>query len=391
MVLGGVAAALHVGKLPPALPVLREAFSLDLVQAGFLLSLVQLAGMVFGAAAGLAADRWGLKRTMVAGLAIVGLASIGGGSATAGAGILLLLRALEGFGFLLASMPAPGLIRRSVEPERVSPMLGVWGAYMPFATALAMLCGPAVLSGVGWPGWWWMLGSLSLGMSLWLAHALPPDPERHCARRDPRERGRLHETLASRGPWLVAVAFGVYSAQWLAVIGFLPSLYLGAGIPAATVAVATAAAAAVNIVGNVAAGRLLARGVAGHHLLRVGYAAMGMGAWIAFSESTSFLIGYAAVLTFSMVGGLVPGTLFSLALRMAPSQETVSTTVGWMQQWSALGQFAGPPAAAWAATATGSWRWAGAVTGCCALVGLLMAHWSSHALRPVAALESPAP
>ena len=71
VVLGGVSAALHVGKLPPALPVLREALGVTLLQAGFLLSLVQLAGMTLGLAVGLAADGLGLKRTMVAGLVIL--------------------------------------------------------------------------------------------------------------------------------------------------------------------------------------------------------------------------------------------------------------------------------------------------------------------------------
>ncbi|HWI77947.1 MAG TPA: MFS transporter, partial [Ramlibacter sp.] len=66
IVLGGVSAALHIGKLPTALPVLRDAMGVTLVQAGFLLSLVQLAGMTLGLAVGLAADSWGLKRTMVA-------------------------------------------------------------------------------------------------------------------------------------------------------------------------------------------------------------------------------------------------------------------------------------------------------------------------------------
>ena len=41
VVLGGVSAALHVGKLAPALPVLAQSLGVTLVQAGFLLSLVQ--------------------------------------------------------------------------------------------------------------------------------------------------------------------------------------------------------------------------------------------------------------------------------------------------------------------------------------------------------------
>ncbi|MFY9513123.1 MAG: MFS transporter, partial [Rubrivivax sp.] len=65
VILAGVVAALHVGKLPPAIPVLRDALGLGLVQAGFLLSLVQLAGMTAGAVFGVVADGLGLRRSML--------------------------------------------------------------------------------------------------------------------------------------------------------------------------------------------------------------------------------------------------------------------------------------------------------------------------------------
>ncbi len=87
----------------------------------------------------------------------------------------MLLRAAEGLGFLLASMPAPSLIRRLVDPERMNRTLGLWGAYMPFGTAMALLCGPLVIAWMGWPGWWWLLAALSAGMAIWLALALPAD------------------------------------------------------------------------------------------------------------------------------------------------------------------------------------------------------------------------
>ena len=54
-------------------------------------------------------------------------------------------------------------------------------------------------------------------------------------------------------------------------------------------------------------------------------------------------VRYLAVLAFSAVGGLVPATLFTLAIRVAPTEGSISTTIGWMQQWSAFGQFCGPP------------------------------------------------
>jgi MFS family permease len=81
---------------------------------------------------------------------------------------------------------------------------------------------------------------------------------------------------------------------------------------------------------------------------------------------------YAAVLLFSGVGGLIPATLFALAVRLAPSEGAMSTTLGWIQQWSALGQFAGPPLVASVASGAGGWQWTWVATGACSLVGLLL-------------------
>jgi MFS transporter, CP family, cyanate transporter len=376
VVLGGVSAALHVGKLPPALPVLQQVLGVTLVQAGFLLSLVQLAGMSLGLLVGLSADSLGLKRTMVAGLAILAAASGLGGSAEHVGG-LMLLRALEGFGFLLASMPAPGLIRRLVSPARMNRMLGLWGAYMPFGTAVALIGGPAVIAVSGWPGWWWLLAAVSAVMALWLAAALPADGTAAIAADRQGWSARLRATLSSIGPWLVALAFAMYSAQWLAVIGFLPSMYAQAGLTPGLAGVATGFAAAMNMVGNIASGRRLQRGARPERLLYTGFIAMAAGGVVAFSPVANVLdpalaagLRYGAVLLFSSVGGLIPGTLFSLAVRLAPGERTISTTVGWMQQWSAAGQLAGPPLVAWVAMQAGGWQWSWLVTGAFALAGL---------------------
>lgn len=403
VILAGVCAALHVGKLSPALPVLREAFGLSLLQAGFLLSLVQFAGMALGLAIGLAADGLGLKRSMVSGLLVLSAAS-GLGGAARDVNNLLVLRAVEGFGFLLVSMPAPSLIRHLVAPHRMSAMLGLWGAYMPLGTALALLCGPLVIENSGWQLWWWGLGGLTLLVALGVWRLVPPDaartsglgsaaPIRVGAKRQlaageawPQ---RLRQTLSSRGPWIVALSFAMYSGQWLAVIGFLPTIYSQAGFSGGVTAVLTALVAAVNMIGNIVSGRLLSRGVRPQVLLYAGFGVMGLGTLVAFvifpmaPGGTGFspAIRFAAVLLFSMVGGVIPGTLFSLAVLLAPSQRTVSTAVGWMQQWSALGQFAGPPLVAWVASLAGGWHWTWAVTGAGSLMGIFLAAQISQRMR----------
>ena len=149
-------------------------------------------------------------------------------------------------------------------------------------------------------------------MALWLARAVPavarsPSPRR----RRCRWEQRLRQTLSAPGPWLVAMTFAVYAGQWLAVIGFLPTIYLEAGVSGAATGVLTALAAAVNMLGNLASGRLLHAGVRPTRLLNIGFVAMGLAAVAAFAAIDGVALPaplrYAAVLLFSMVGGLIPG------------------------------------------------------------------------------------
>jgi len=397
VILAGVVAALQVGKLPPALPVLQAELGVSWVQSGFLLSMVQFAGMALGLVLGLLADRWGLRLCMVLGLGILAVASGSGGWARSPQD-LMWLRGLEGLGFLLTVLPAPALIRQLVSPTQLNGMLGVWGAYMPAGTALALLAGPMWIPAWGWPSWWWLFAAASAVMALGLWWVVPPDALRRRQAmaalpvtdlQAPSKAAsgagwgqRIQDTLRAPGPWLVSLTFALYSGQWLAVVGFLPSIYAQAGVAGAGLGALTALAAGVNMLGNVAAGRWLQKGVAPGVLLNLGFAAMALGSALAFGDWTQALplARYAGVLLFSMCGGLVPGTLFSLAVRLSPNEGTVSTTVGWMQQWSCVGQFAGPPLVAWLTSSVGGWQWTWLITGACCLGGMTLARQMTSVL-----------
>lgn len=370
----GVTCALHVGKLPVAIPVLRESLGLSLVQAGFLLSLVQLAGMTLGLLVGLMADRLGPRRVMLAGLLLLAAGSALGALAP-NVSVLLATRVLEGMGFLLAVLPAPALLRQRVHhAPTLSRSLGWWGAYMPLGTALALLLGVPLLSAVGWRWAWLLLALLSLLAAAGLARWVVPDARTPSAPPGGTALGpRLRRTLRAPGPWLTALAFFLYAGQWLAVVGFLPTIYHQAGYTGAAVASLSALAAGINMAGNIGAGWWLARGARPGTVLTLAYVAMGAGAGVAFGAEGHPVLQYLAVLVFSGVGGLIPGTLFGLAVKLAPDNDTVSTTVGWMQQFSALGQFLGPPVVAWVATLAGGWHWTWVVTGASSLLGVMLA------------------
>ena len=377
VLLAGVCAALHVGKLAPAIAALQAALGLTLVQAGFLLSLVQAAGMSLGVALGAASDRLGGRQSVVLGLGVLCVASMAGGLSTA-VPLLMALRVLEGFGFLLVVLPAPGLMRRLVPVAQLPGMLGLWGAYMPVATALALLLGPLVIQAVGWQAWWWVLGAVTGLMALWFARVVPAQPRGSPA----LAASSLRRTVGSLGPWLVALLFACYSSQWLAVIGFLPTIYTQAGVTPALTGVLTALAAAANITGNVMSGRLLQQGVQPRSLLWQGFITMAVTSALAFADwDQPPAVRYGAVLLFSAVGGLIPGTLFSMALRVAPGEGAVASTVGWMQQWSSAGQFMGPPLAAALASRVGGWQFTWVFTLAVSGLGVMLAGWLADRLQ----------
>ncbi len=110
---------------------------------------------------------------------------------------------------------------------------------------------------------------------------------------------------------------------------------------------------------------------------------MALGSTLAFAGFTEGWpwLRYAGVLLFSGLGGLVPGTLFSLAVRLAPGEQQVAATVGWVRQLSALGQFIGPPTVAALAARAGGWQLTPWFTVACCAGGALLAVLAQRALQ----------
>lgn len=379
IIAAGVSVALHISKLPPAVAVLQQELGISLVDAGFLLSTVQFAGMFLGLLVGLSADRWGLKRSMMAGLILMAAGSVIGAMAN-GFLWLLLCRVLEGLGFLVAVMPGPGLIRRHVPAAELGRRMSWWSTYMPIGMTLGLIASPWLLQLSSWRVLWLVLGGISLLAAAAIWRQVPSDPPTPTAA-TASEAGwqpRLLLTLRSSGPWLVAISFMVYAGQWIAIVGFLPTVYQAAGVSAQLAGLLTALVSMANIVGNVSAGQLQYAGWTPKRILQTGFAAMGICTLLAFLQVAGepvlpLWLRFVAIVTFSAIGGLIPGSLFILAVRLSPSADTVSTTVGFMQQCSSMGQMLGPPLVAAVATWTGGWQWTWAVTGSFALTGWVLA------------------
>ena len=347
----GLAAGAHLGKVPPALPALREELGLTLVESGLIATMFNVMGMTVGMLAGVLCDRFGHKRLALAGMSVM---AAGGllGAAAPGFGALLLSRFLEGIGFIAFVVSAPPLLSAAVANVRDrSRALGLWSSYMPTGGAIALVAAPLLVAAGGWRGLWAgiAVATALAALVFWRVVAAAPYGAVGTLR-------LVVESLAQKGNLVLAALFALYVAQWTSVMIWLPTFLVDEhGVSTRAAALATALMVLVNAPGNIAGGWLLSRGVRRATLI-VGASLIAAGCELAMlSDVFPAQVRYAAVLVFSLCIGVIPASIFAGLPVHARTPQHVGTGNGIVNQASQAGQFFGPLLLAWLASALGGW------------------------------------
>lgn len=226
--LASVAAPLNQFKVPPLLPVLMEAFRLDLSQAGWLMSIFAVTGLILALPAGLILQKLGPK---AAGLIALGCLVIGSawGALANGAGLLLASRVLEGAGMGLIAVVGPAAIALWFPPEKRGMALGIWGIWVPVGGVVMYNLAPALGSSVGWRAVWWAGAGFSLVAFIlyWLLMRLPPPvtgEQRHEQQDSVDDTSlNLRVALANRSIWLLALQFACFNIVLLGFATYFPT------------------------------------------------------------------------------------------------------------------------------------------------------------------------
>ena len=356
MALGaGILAGFQVGKVPPALPVLRESLGLDFVTAGWLTSIYYAIGAALGVAVGLLSDRAGPRRLMLLGVAFLSAGSLLGGLVS-GSTWLLIARFIEGFGFVGITVTAPKLIATAARPRDYGLAFGIWGAYMPIGMAIAMLIAPALLEAVGWRGFWLVSAALAALFMVALGWSL--HPRRWPAAFDAQalDWSGVRTTLIRVALWLFGLSFALYTLQWFAIMTWLPTFLIETqGRSAAGAAVWGAMVVASNALGNFAAAWLMHRHVRRWVLIGIAFCAMGGSSAGIFLTGTPADLKIVLAFVFSAVGGLLPAAAIAGAAAHAPRAAFVAMASGFVVQGAALGSLLGPPVMATAVEGLGGW------------------------------------
>lgn len=357
LVLAGVAVALLIGKVPGAIPLLKEELSLNLVAAGWVVSIFSLIAAVAGAPFGAFAVGIGPGRLSVFGMALAALASTAG-AFTDGAAQLLATRVLEGLGFVVTVVSVPLLLTAVTSNRDRNLAMGLWGTFMPLGAGGMLLLSAPLLGAIGWRGLWLVTAAV-IAVAALLVHVAAKGAMARMAAAERLNIRVIVQVAARPRPVLLALIFGLYAGQYLVLIGFLPLILVEQhGLSAPMAAAWVAAAILSNALGNTVAGIALRHGVPARPLMVLACAVMAVSACVVYLDVPAAW-SLAAAFAFSMIGGLIPGSLFALAPEQVEKVEHLPSVNGLMLQGSSIGQLLMPPAIAALVAYVGNWAVAG--------------------------------
>lgn len=221
VLLASVAAVMAQFAAPPVMPLLMDAFGIDLAQAGSLMSVFSITGLVLALPAGLILQRFGSIATGVTAMAAVIAGSVLGATTTDFA-VLLASRAVQGLGVGLIGVAAPAVVAAAFPPERRGTPMGIWAMWVPIGGIVMYALSPALAEAFGWQAGWWLSAAVAAialvvyAVVLRLARTVAAPGDEH-------PLADLRLGLSGRDIWLLVGAFALFGMASAAVNTFLPT------------------------------------------------------------------------------------------------------------------------------------------------------------------------
>ncbi|MBU3738519.1 MAG: MFS transporter [Rhodoferax sp.] len=195
----------------------------DPARVGLAMGLYGLAQGLLQIPFGLASDRWGRKRVIVAGLLLMAAGSLVAAAASTLAG-LMLGRALQGAGAVSAA--ASALLADQTRDEVRTKALAIVGGSIALTFALSLVLGPPLSALVGLAALFDLPGLLALAGAAALVWLVPAEPPRAAALQPAAAAQVLVAPAMLRLDLGVFVLYAAQIAMWVAV----PALLVRAGL-----------------------------------------------------------------------------------------------------------------------------------------------------------------
>ncbi|MCA0211026.1 MAG: MFS transporter [Proteobacteria bacterium] len=358
----GVLAAAQFAKMSIVAPLLRTEWGLSLSELGWLISLLEVGGALFGLIASFALAWTGLRRFLLIGVGMLAAASAVEGL-TSDLSILFMARAIEGIGYLLVVIAAPTAIAATADDMTRPRALALWSTFVPVGIA----------AGGGLTGIMLAMMDASGAMLLWaalLAIAIPVAMRIRFAE-SPRQRVALPAAAA----WISTLGFGLYTIFVSIVTMLLPTFLIEqSGATLGQAALAAALTSLACLPGVALAIRMMRDGdLPNRIMIRTASIALlvtvPLIVMVYRSGADALLTRSAWAMSAVAISGIVPALMFARLPRLANARSSydprIATANGLITQFGAGGALIGPPLGGMVVTA---WGWPGLGTVC----GLLM-------------------
>lgn len=203
------------------MPLLIDAFQLELSQAGSLMSVFAITGLILSLPAGFILQRLGPK---IAGLIALGSLGVGAaiGAFADSLGVLLTGRVIEGIGMGLIAVVAPATIAMWFPPKKRGIPMGLWATWVPLGNVTMLVVAPALGTAFGWQSVWWVgAGAALLIMVLYgLFIRVPSSTGEEPVDAAPPA---FTKALLNRDVWLLALAFACTNFVFMGINTFFPT------------------------------------------------------------------------------------------------------------------------------------------------------------------------
>jgi MFS family permease len=221
--LASVAAPLNQAKIPPLMSVIMDAFQLTLGQAGWLMSVFALTGLLLSLPAGIFLQKFGPK---ILGLVALGCLVLGSamGALSHNPGLLLFSRVIEGSGMGLIAVIAPAVIAMWFPPEKQGIPMGIWATWVPVGTVMVYVLAPVMTATFGWQSVWWfgaiftlvvlLIYALLMRLPPWMATSSHKDIETTIV----AEFKASLRVLKNRSIWLLGLVFSCFTLVFMGLV-----------------------------------------------------------------------------------------------------------------------------------------------------------------------------
>lgn len=340
--LASMSAPLHMFKVPPVMPALVVHFGLELDEAGLLMSMFAIIGVVLALPAGLIIGKMGVRTAaLLAFAALIGGSIIG--ACASSFYVLLASRVLEGIGMCFMSIIAPTVISAWFAPNHRALPMGIWATWVPVATITIFVVAPILSAQYGWARVWWACTAFTAIIAvLFFVFFKMPTTESSTDKMDfGAAIAIMGKVMAIPGVWGVSFIFLAYNFLSIALSTFIFSYLkdqlnysLNESIMFSTIFIV------VNMVGVILGGAIGTYLDSRKKSMIFPFIALIGLMPFAYPESSTLSLVMLNVVVFFC--GLAIGPTFAAAPEIAGKPEYAGTALAVLAVGQNLGMFAGP-------------------------------------------------